>query len=586
MSLHVRNYALIGLLFAATMLLSREAVEILTQGFGGSAEHAETLIALSGIVIIFALGFLVYELAKPTVIPSFVLAVFFGIATRDVMLNLLSDPIFLSTIITIGAVLILFGGGLDTPFQKFKDLLGPILTLSLFGTLLTAFLLSLLFISIKWQLGIDLPLPAIILLGAALASTDPAAIIPSFERLHFRKPRVKHIAISESAINDVVGAVLFTIFLSLFLTGFKPASAFQAYATLLTIENAITIGLTLAIGLAFGLLGYMILQIWSTWKARVQTEEGSDAALFLAVPFFAFTGASILGGSGFLATFLASLLFKVRTHTRHVEHYFNHTIEGFMKPIIFILLGALVDPVALWEVADIGIIMGFFFIFVLRPLVVLISLLPFTFTRHKLTLQELAFLSFVRETGVIPAVLLISAFLTGLPGSDTMLAIGLWIMLMTLIIQPPLTPLLARKLGIATTDSPLPIRKHSGPVAVLCSRGYSFPQRLETVVDWALNHSVDNVILLHCAEERYSPEFFEEVHTRANELFAHINQKLTAEGKRELNFEFIGGPGLLQENIETLIAKGDVSIIFVGNRMLDYRIEDVKKLKVPFYFMT
>jgi len=48
----------------------------------------------------------------------------------------------------------------------------------------------------------------------------------------------------------------------------------------------------------------------------------------------------------------------------------------------------------------------------------------------------------------------------------------------------------------------------------------------------------------------------------------------------------ICGEGSLQDNIETMIAEGDVSIIFVGSKMLDYRLKDVKRLEVPFFFMS
>lgn len=72
----------------------------------------------------------------------------------------------------------------------------------------------------------SIPIAAIILLGISLASTHPAAIIPSFKSLLFHKPRVKHIAISESALNDVVGALITGVFLSLFIGNFTPALLF------------------------------------------------------------------------------------------------------------------------------------------------------------------------------------------------------------------------------------------------------------------------------------------------------------------------------------------------------------------------
>lgn len=572
-------------MLSLSWFLSSHFTDTISKRISGVNEGAEMLLILFSIVIIFVIGFIVCELAKPTILPSFVLAIFFGIVSKDILALLVQNPISLATLITIGAVLILFEGGLETPFTKFKTLLGPILALAVIGTLINALLLSMLLESMLYKFGVALPLLTTVLLGAALASTDPAAIIPSFKGLLFKHPRVKHIAVSESAINDVMGAVLVTIFLSLFLNGYTALSVPDAYKMLLHVDILIHIFAVVFIGTVVGLLGYGILYWWSNWKLKILTEEGSDAALFLGVPLLVYTLASVIGGSGFLAVFVSSLMFHIRSHFRHVEHYFNHTVEGFMKPMIFMLLGAMVEPADLLAVAPAGITIGLLFMFVLRPLIVFITLTPFCFTSQQLTMREMLFLSFVRETGVIPAVLLITISLAGLPGSETMMAIGLWIILLTLTIEPPLTPYVAKKLGIARETPPLPERKHQGPVAVLCSRGYSFPDRMKTVVQWAKAHSVENIMLLHCPEERYSEEFVAGIQKECDALFHSINDKLVSGGEQELNFEFLCGPGLLQDNIERLIAEGDVSIIFVGTKMLDYRLEDVKRLDVPFYFM-
>lgn len=580
------QYTMMAGMLVVSWFVSTHFTDAIDASLIGASDTGEMLLVLFSIVIAFALGFIIYELAKPTIIPSFVLAIFFGIVSRDILSYVVQNPTALATIITIGAIFILFEGGLETPFTKFKTLLGPILSLAIVGTLINALLLSAVLQTVSQHFGLTLSLAALVLLGAALASTDPAAIIPSFQGLHFRNPRVKHIAISESAINDVVGAVMVTIFLGLFTKELQITTIIDAYHRLLQWEHLMHISHVVIVGCGVGIIGFLVLQLWSNWRFKVVTEEGSDAALFLAVPLFAYTIASALGGSGFLAVFLSSLMFHLKAHCRHVEHYFNHTIEGFMKPIIFMLLGAMVDPRELLAVAGIGIISGVLFMFVLRPLIVFTTLLPFCITGQKLKKKELLFLSFVRETGVIPAALLITIQLAGIPGANTATAIGLWIMLLTLTIEPPLTPLIARKLKLATEAPTLPERQHHGPVAVLCSRGYSFPERMRTVVDWCQQHAVHNIVLLHCPEERFTLQFVEDVHQRAQVLFDEHNERLTSTGQKDINFEFICGPGLLQDNIEKMIESGDVSIIFVGSKMLDYRLEDVKNLQVPFYFMS
>lgn len=585
-TLQASRYLLIAGTLGIGWLINQSMREVITNTLNGN-QHAQTLLVLFVCVIMFSLGFLVFQLAKSTIIPSFVLAIFFGLVSNDTLQIITQNETSLVTLITIGAVLILFDGGLDTPFKKFRTLFWPIISISFFGTLINAILLALSIQSLSYYFNVLVPLPAIILLGAAISSTDPASIIPCFKGMQFKKIRVKHIAISESAINDVVGAVLVGIFLIVFGKNIdlESMSVLSSYQHLLIRENAFILIRIICGGLGAGIIGFFILHFWSKWTQQLQAEEGTDSALFIAVPLFAFTAAELIGGNGYLAVFLAGLLFHMQVHFKHVEHYFNHTIEGFMKPMIFMLLGAMVPLEALITYAPIGLALGIFTIVILRPLIVLITLTPFCFTKQKFNWQELAFLSFVRETGVIPAALLITITVAGMPGAAAINAIGLWVILLTLVVQPPLTPFLAKKLRIAEDNFCMPKRAHHGPVAVLCSRGNSYKERLQTVVKWAEEHSVENIILLHCPEEKYNTNFVKQVEAGAKKVFANINDQRLDVGQRQFNFELLCGPGLLQTNIEQLIAQGDVSIIFVGGKMLDYRLEDVKNLKVPFYFM-
>ena len=576
------NYALVALLLGAGWLLSRFTGELI---HGELAHGGQTLLVFFEVAVILVFGFLAYECAKPTVIPSFVLAIFIGMLQRPSLAPLVEDPAILTVLTTTGAAFILFGGGLDTPFGRFRKIIGPILSIAFLGTIVTAFLLSASFQRVAGWNGYAVSVGAIVLLGAALASTDPAAIIPSFKSLVFPKPRVKDIAISESAINDVVGTVLTLTFLSVLAGAGSPSSIADVYGHLLTPEIGFEVLWEVLIGCAVGGLGFAVLHAWSRWKAALGEGGEADAALFMAVPLLTYLVATLFHGSGFLAVFVAGLLFQLEDHVSHVEHFFVHTIEGLMKPLIFMLLGATVDVSQLLSVAPLGISMGLLFMFVIRPLAVFATLAPFMSGKHKLSVRELLFLSFVRETGVIPAVLLMGLSASGVPGTETVVLVGLWIILLTLIVQPPLTPLVAKALGVAKDAGAFPKRHAKGPIAVLCSRGRSFVGRMPAVVDWADQHGVENVTLLHCPEEKHSPEFAAEIGAQAQSLFVTVNAARVAEGKKEFHFEFLGRPGLLQDEIRSLVKEDEVAIVFVGEKMLDYRLDDVKKLRVPFVFV-
>jgi len=114
-------------------------------------------------------------------------------------------------------------------------------------------------------------------------------------------------------------------------------------------------------------------------------------------------------------------------------------------------LGALVDLHALIAYAPIGIIVALIFMFVVRPAMVFTMLGVYGFVRgpHGLSVQELLFISFVRETGAIPAVLLVTAVARVTASANGLVEIGMWVILLTLVLAPPLTPYVARKLGVA-----------------------------------------------------------------------------------------------------------------------------------------
>ena len=63
--------------------------------------------------------------------------------------------------------------------------------------------------------------------------------------------------------------------------------------------------------------------------------------------------------------------------------------------------------------------------------------------------RQVLFLSWIRETGAIPAVLLVTVASQMIPGTAPLVPIGMWVILTTLIVQPPLTPLIAKRLMIA-----------------------------------------------------------------------------------------------------------------------------------------
>lgn len=556
------------------------------------SSDAELILAFFSISTLFILSFIVYHVAKKTIFPSFVIAIFFGIAAQPLLHPIIQAREVLSIIVGIGATLILFGGGLETPFDNFKKLVWKIHSLSFIGLFITALLFSLSLFSLGTLMGVSIPVSVALLLGAVLASTDPAAIIPVLKRLRFKKISVKDLVVSESAVTDVTGTLLTLAFLAILLGTGAISTVMGGYSALFTAETGMLLIKEILFGIVFGVIGYGLLKVLTRFAKQSGEESDVEAAYFLFVPIIIFAGAVAFGGSGYLAAFIAGLLFMLEKHLHHTERFFNHTIEGFLKPTIFILLGALVEIQSLIEYAGIGIVAALIFMFIIRPIAVIIALGPFSFfgkKKDRFSFKEILFVSFVRETGAIPAVLLVTIVSMGIPGLDGFVPIGMWIILATLIIEPPLTPWVAKKLGVATAiedDHSLVIHSKGEPFVILGSRGYSFLERLDRVVAWSSRHTIYRVVVLHCLENKYTPEKAEEIGEQAHVAFKQINEKRQQAGELPITFEYVSRKGFLQDNIDTIAKEQqDVTAIFVGKRVLDYRLEQIKELQVPVFFM-
>ena len=105
-------------------------------------EHEMLLIFLL-IAILFALSFVIFYISHLIKLPSFVIAIFFGIAAKPLLLPITENEVALSIMVGLGATLILFSGGIETPFHNFKKNILKIFSLSFIGLLITAFLFSL-----------------------------------------------------------------------------------------------------------------------------------------------------------------------------------------------------------------------------------------------------------------------------------------------------------------------------------------------------------------------------------------------------------------------------------------------------------
>jgi len=177
----------------------------------------------------------------------------------------------------------------------------------------------------------------------------------------------------------------------------------------------------------------------------------------VTVVLAAFLAAQRMAASGYMAAFaagvtvgnLAGPLIPTRAVYRLRLHQFADTTALILRMLIFVFLGAQINLAALWEHAGGLLLVVAVLMLVARPACVLVGVLPVP--KAGWTRREVAFLSWVRETGVMPAAL--AGMLGGrhVPYADTVDAVVFVAVLATFLLQAGSTPWVAARLGLLRT---------------------------------------------------------------------------------------------------------------------------------------
>lgn len=267
-----------------------------------------------------------------------------------------------------------------------------------------------------------------LLLGAIVTSTDAAAVFLLLRQQGIKlKEEVGNTLEVESGINDPMA-----IFLTLTFTGLMVAGAASAPVWSVPAGFVQQFG----IGAVLGLIGGRMLTLVFD---RIGLELGLNPIFALAAGLLIFGAANILGGSGFLAVYLAGLILGNHAYgAKQVVKQFMDGMAWLAQLAMLLILGLLVTPTKL--VADIpdALLMSFILIFIARPAAVFLSLAFEAFTwREKL------FISWVGLRGAIPIYLAIFPVMMGVPGNFFNIAF-----LVSLVLQSTTVGLVARWLKI------------------------------------------------------------------------------------------------------------------------------------------
>ena len=402
--------------------------------------HAKELLFL--LCVILATGMISGFVARVLKVPDVVLFLLAGMALGGAGLDVIDvkvDSTLNQLLLIFGSCYILFDGGASVRLSVLKTVWLTLLIISTMGVLISAFVTA--YVA-QYLLG--LPFIFALLLGAVIASTDPATLVPIFKQVNIRA-KVAQTVMSESAFNDAMGAILtFAVLgIAIGITGVE----FSIAASLLDLFKQSLLGLA-----GGAILGYLAALFIAHEKYSFLAEYAPVVTIMSVAA--AYLSIDNLHASGFMAVFVFGLMlgnkelfgFKMEQQEGAKLDDFILTTSLIMRIFIFVLLGSQVNFALLnqylWP--SLGVVAVF--VLIGRPLVVFACALPDR--RAKWTLQELLFMCWTRETGVIPAAL--AGMLVGLkvPHSDVIASVTFMAILITILLQATTTKWLANKLGL------------------------------------------------------------------------------------------------------------------------------------------
>ncbi len=399
----------------------------------------DTLILIAGVLLL--LGIVSSKLSARLGVPVLVLFLLLGMLAGSEGIGGIDFENYrlAHAIGTLALAMILFDGGLSTSLPAIRLAWKPSVLLATWGVLVTAAITGL---AAAWVLQISL-LEGL-LLGSIVGSTDASAVFSVLRSGGVSLPkRISAVLEVESASND-------------------PMAIFLTIACIEILLVNVTFGpgllslfvMQMLVGATCGVLGGYAAS-WLVNKIELGA-AGMYPVLITAFGLLTFGMASKLGGSGFLAVYLAGMIIgnKPIVFQRGIRLY-HDAIAWLSQIVMFVVLGLLCFPSRLLDVAGKALLISVVLIFVARPIAVLVSAWPFRFTW-----KELTFISWVGLKGAVPITL--ATFPLMLATAEKPLQASLlfdvvfFIVVVSAVIQGSTLKPVARWLGLELPHEPEP----------------------------------------------------------------------------------------------------------------------------------
>jgi potassium/hydrogen antiporter len=387
-------------------------------------------------------------------IPEILVLVAIGAAFGPSALDVVDVPfesLGAQLIFTLGVSLILFYGGLSLSLPVLRRVWVTLGLLAVPGMLITAGV-----VGVAARFAFDLPWDLALLVGAVLAPTDPAILIPLFVRSRL-KPKLAQTGIAESAFNDPTGAALALTLAGVVLTGDNSVTGPAG-------EFLVDLGISTVIGIVAGVV---LAAAISSDRSGIWRESAPIAVLtVVTISFFSLDTA---GGSGYLGAFLAGLIVGNAPHLGLAEKNIPHAEEvrafafslaDIVTLIVFMVLGANIPFGELGDNLLPALAVLATLLLIARPITVFACAMPDRSARW--SRNELAFLCWTRETGVVPAALVGVLAGLGVPEGDVFASVVALAIVLTLVLQALPARWLADRLGLLEPETrPVAVKREA-----------------------------------------------------------------------------------------------------------------------------
>ncbi len=337
------------------------------------------------------------------------------------------------TLGTIGLILILFEGGLTAGWGEIRPVLGTAISLATIGTLVTAVITG--FVAV-WLF--DLSTLEGLLIGAAVAATDSAAIFAVLRGSHLKKSLARALE-GESGMNDPVALLL--------VLGFIDWIQDPGYGLA---DMASTLALKLALGVAFG----AAIGFGARWCFRNLDlpNPGLYPVASIATVALAYGVPELVHGSGFLSVYIAALILGTGpVPAKPTIIAFHQGLSWVAQISLFALLGLLVFPSGLGEIAGEGLLLSAALIFVARPAAAFIASAFSPFNG-----RERLMLGWAGLRGAIPIWLATFPVVAGVGDNELIFNSIFFVVVTSTLIQGATFEPLAKRLGVVSDEATLP----------------------------------------------------------------------------------------------------------------------------------